>query len=272
MFPLFHQERSCPSPKTTRAFTPVQTARGGFTLIELLVVIAIIAILAAILFPVFAGAREKARQTTCLSNMRQIGLATKIYQQDYDEAFPQAKSFTTDHPEIDDADGSQEETDLGSVFDFIFPYTGQGGKTPDAAFRQTLYACPSDPEPFDDKCPTVYNEGGPNVISYMVNAYFVWGLTDAGVGRPADTIIYAERRSVKAGGADPYCDDIYHPWFNPANTVAPGDEMNAATGAVATTRHQEGANYVFADGHSAWKRWTQTWNPAQGIDLHTPKK
>ena len=60
----------------------------GFTLIELLVVIAIIAILAAILFPVFAKAREKARQTTCTSNMRQIGLGMVQYVQDYDELYP----------------------------------------------------------------------------------------------------------------------------------------------------------------------------------------
>jgi prepilin-type N-terminal cleavage/methylation domain-containing protein len=62
--------------------------RSGFTLIELLVVIAIIATLAAILFPVFAQAREKARTATCLSNLRQIGLANNMYVQDYDEHFP----------------------------------------------------------------------------------------------------------------------------------------------------------------------------------------
>jgi prepilin-type N-terminal cleavage/methylation domain-containing protein/prepilin-type processing-associated H-X9-DG protein len=62
--------------------------RRGFTLIELLVVIAIIAILAAILFPVFAKAREKARQSSCLSNVKQIGLAVMQYKQDYDECWP----------------------------------------------------------------------------------------------------------------------------------------------------------------------------------------
>ena len=62
--------------------------KPAFTLIELLVVIAIIAILAALLFPVFAQAREQARTISCLSNDKQIGLAIKMYAQDYDEAFP----------------------------------------------------------------------------------------------------------------------------------------------------------------------------------------
>src|SRR6476619_1127390 len=62
--------------------------RAAFTLIELLVVIAIIAILAAILFPVFAMAREKARMSACLSNMRQIGTGMMMYAQDYDETLP----------------------------------------------------------------------------------------------------------------------------------------------------------------------------------------
>src|SRR5690348_141788 len=68
--------------------SPATARRSGFTLIELLVVIAIIAILAAILFPVFAQAREKARATSCLSNTKQLGLAIEMYAQDYDEAGP----------------------------------------------------------------------------------------------------------------------------------------------------------------------------------------
>jgi prepilin-type N-terminal cleavage/methylation domain-containing protein/prepilin-type processing-associated H-X9-DG protein len=68
-------------------------ARRGFTLIELLVVIAILAILAAILFPVFARAREKARQTACLSNLRQIGTAFALYAQDYDERLPDRRDL-----------------------------------------------------------------------------------------------------------------------------------------------------------------------------------
>ncbi|MCX7598723.1 MAG: DUF1559 domain-containing protein, partial [Armatimonadetes bacterium] len=72
--------------------------RKGFTLIELLVVIAIIAILAAILFPVFARAREKARQTSCLSNIKQITLAALMYIQDYDERWTASRLSTTNPP------------------------------------------------------------------------------------------------------------------------------------------------------------------------------
>ncbi len=72
--------------------------RKGFTLIELLVVIAIIAILAAILFPVFARAREKARQSSCLSNVKQIMLGTLMYAQDYDETLEPHITFHTDNP------------------------------------------------------------------------------------------------------------------------------------------------------------------------------
>src|SRR5436853_4498579 len=73
---------------SSRALSRLHTGRRGFTLIELLVVIAIIAILAAILFPVFAQARAKARSISCMSNARQVGTAFHMYVQDYDEVCP----------------------------------------------------------------------------------------------------------------------------------------------------------------------------------------
>ena len=92
--------------------------RAGFTLIELLVVIAIIAILAAILFPVFARAREKARQTTCTSNLKQIGLAVHMYAQDYDGLLPLANQYPAPPPPAD-------ATHQGppGIQDVIEPYT-----------------------------------------------------------------------------------------------------------------------------------------------------
>lgn len=81
-------QRTCSPYRSLRSPLPSRSRASGFTLIELLVVIAIIAILAAILFPVFARAREAARKTTCLSNLKEIGLACLMYVQDYDETYP----------------------------------------------------------------------------------------------------------------------------------------------------------------------------------------
>ncbi len=244
----------------------------GFTLIELLVVIAIIAILAAILFPVFASARAAARKTACLSNMRQIGVAIEMYANDHDQAYPQSKR-TEAQPQIADASGGAEDPDYGTIFAMILPYTGHAGpSTEDQLFRQKLFACPADPAPYDPLCPTKYNPGGPAVISYLVNAYFVWGLTEAGVRQPSQTIYIAERRSEAATSpaAEPFCDDIYHPWFYPPiNGSAPENEMDEVTGAIAARRHQGGANYIFADDHAGWRVFSQTFSPPN-INLHVP--
>jgi prepilin-type N-terminal cleavage/methylation domain-containing protein/prepilin-type processing-associated H-X9-DG protein len=115
-----------------------KTSRKGFTLIELLVVIAIIAILAAILFPVFAKAREKARQATCESNLKQIGLATLQYNQDYDEAFYPHRENGVPNPLVSQFPTTQITGNAtGRTFwiSLLQPYTKSLG----------LFKCPSNP-------------------------------------------------------------------------------------------------------------------------------
>jgi prepilin-type N-terminal cleavage/methylation domain-containing protein len=176
--------------------------RRGFTLIELLVVIAIIAILAAILFPVFAQARDKARQTMCLSNQRNIGMAIIQYNQDYDETFPPSR-YATGCP---GNDGGVRHTPWSIL---IMPYVKNAG----------VFACPSDPgnpnlnvttRPW---CPNelVVIEGG--VRRHKLKRSMIpvampfndcraapggimstnWGVTMADVPKPAGTIMMAER-------------------------------------------------------------------------------
>jgi|SwirhisoilCB2_FD_contig_51_10764685_length_1028_multi_4_in_0_out_0_1 prepilin-type N-terminal cleavage/methylation domain-containing protein/prepilin-type processing-associated H-X9-DG protein len=119
--------------------------RKGFTLIELLVVIAIIAILAAILFPVFAQAREKARAITCVSNEKQIGLGFMLYVQDYDETFPMFQ-YQVVPPTID-----KDAVSLRVWYDFIYPYIKNGDRGSDAYGPATwglggIWTCPSYPD------------------------------------------------------------------------------------------------------------------------------
>src|SRR5690606_14073104 len=104
--------------------TTLSPQKRGFTLIELLVVIAIIAILAAILFPVFARARENARRTSCLSNLKQIGLGVMQYVQDYDEMYPRAvqkNEHVWNVPGIPDVSFDGDNAWLW--FKLVYPYT-----------------------------------------------------------------------------------------------------------------------------------------------------
>src|SRR6058998_246498 len=114
----------------------MRTRTRAFTLIELLVVIAIIAILAAILFPVFAQAREKARQISCISNIKQVGLAFIMYDQDYDETFPSPVAFSSQ------GGGCAPQLDWwhlnGGWAILTYPYIKNGG----------IFHCPSAETPF----------------------------------------------------------------------------------------------------------------------------
>src|SRR5579862_3735544 len=113
----------------------------AFTLIELLVVIAIIAILAAILFPVFAQAKAAAKKVQCLSNGRQIGMGLMMYMSDYDDRYPQEHPGTG-NPVVDDSSGQLESVDYGSPFDKILPYVASTDSS-----KTQLYLCPTDPDP-----------------------------------------------------------------------------------------------------------------------------
>ena len=239
--------------------------KQGFTLIELLVVIAIIAILAAILFPVFSQAKAAAKKSACLSNMNQIGLAAVMYVSDWDSKYPQTKR-TDANPAVDDANGSIEDPDIGSVFAMVYPYTGGGQIDPTDLAKQRIFVCPTDDNPTGIGCDQI-NPGGPTIVSYLINGYFVWGLTESGVNEPSNTIYFAERRSDTVNGVPQYCDDIYHPWFSTLNPVAPENDMDPLVGSIATTRHLGQSNFAFADGHVKSMAWTQTYSPPN-INLH----
>jgi len=207
--------------------------RTGFTLIELLVVIAIIAILAAILFPVFARARENARKSNCASNLKQMGLAIMQYVQDYDETYPIGGML--------DSKGVQIHWRH-----LIYPYVKNEG----------VFKCPSmGTYSYTAAHPAL---GAPALAgSYGCN-YLVmrWNVASdmPSMPRPADCVAVAERRT----GAD---------WpAYPSNQVP--DPSYVADGIV-SDRHMEGANYIFCDGHAKWLRHGTDVTP---LNLWDPNK
>jgi len=205
----------------------------GFTLIELLVVIAIIAILSAILFPVFAKVREKARQISCLSNEKQIGLAFMQYAQDNDEGMPQARGWASR----------------------TYPYIKS----------LALYACPDDPGStnsatvsymINDQIDNAHTWG--NLAAWTAPSSTVLGAETTRCGMDATQVMNADpaedsspRMLVDVGGPDPN--------FGRAATGVLGGRPETADQISQfldqpTGRHTDGSNFFFADGHAKWLR------------------
>ncbi len=220
----------------------------GFTLIELLVVIAIIAILAAILFPVFARARENARRASCQSNMKQIGLGILQYAQDYDERYPGGSRVTSGpaYPGIGWAG-------------MIFPYLKSA----------QIYKCPNE---------TVTGSGVNVPVSYSLG-YVNTFATLPTIQAPSITLQIIETTGAQANVSDPMesgsisyssvdlSDNLVYASSGGAFGCCGSDAANKyTTGPVplsaamgggtrkndAGARHFDGANYGFADGHVKW--------------------
>lgn len=218
-----------------RAGAPTHT-RGthlrAFTLIELLVVIAIIAILAAILFPVFAQAREKARQAACLSNCKQLGTALMMYAQDNDEVLPLVL--------------------YGSAYSWdqqIMTYVKNTG----------VFHCPSAPTE-NTRC---YNFNG-WISGYDTFTNPVWKVTLADVNYPSNTVMLAEAWTWSASRANLYNNLAQFNMSADLGGVPPGAPLSLPQGTwVGYTRNSSGTELnapgvhqqtyfitTFADGHA----------------------
>ena len=204
------------------------SSRKGFTLIELLVVIAIIAILAAILFPVFAKAREKARATSCLSNLKQLGLAAMMYAQDYDEMY-------VSHCHRDYANPPYPV--YAYWFEMLQPYVK----------NWTVIICPSHGGAVGGHGTVgsygyicsgfTYDPEDPNFVGI---AYYG---SLASIYRPTEMIMIGETYAASCR----VCPDYHTHPFPPVKLIE--------------RRHMEGSNYMFFDGHAKWARYEQTVSP-----------
>ncbi len=218
--------------------------RKGFTLIELLVVIAIIAILAAILFPVFAQARESARQTQCTNNQKQIATSVLMYVQDYDETFPMSAYFGRNNA---------GQLALVAVYDVLAPYI----KNVD------IFVCPSY-RPGIDWPQRVQAAGSP--APALGTFRYVGYIPNLGLfGENFCPIVQKRTPVTKLAALE-----------SPVNTVMLFDGYLKNQAALeyfnflGFARHKEGLVINFADGHAKWWRWNGVRNIAPREQFPTP--
>lgn len=214
--------------------------KKAFTLIELLVVIAIIAVLAAILFPVFAQAREQARQAVCTSNVRQLSMAVQMYLQDYDETFPIFYAYNTWDPIHNVPAPSGTPAHKGVEVE-LMPYVK----------NHLIFKCPD-----DQGGPSLYttyqNDGCPNTNTYF-DCYGSSYRFDHGIfttianESSQDNILYTTTQVVTLASLALPAEtrlmrDEMMPWFgtNPSYGYIPGYFQQW---------HPRGGGIVFADGH-----------------------
>lgn len=248
---------------------------AAFTLIELLVVIAIIAILAAILFPVFAQAREKARQTTCLSNLKQIGLGIMMYTQDYEETLPSSW--------MNNGATAAEITLVGANTATTPAYTWQYMIVPYIKNDQ-VFLCPSNRFSKKENWRPIYT-GTPTItqpLHYIPNRSVIRQLKIDGlaplasIDRPADSVMVVENKSRWADATWNHAwqpmdvNNIMRNWV--ANTA---ESFSADEGFLQA--HSKMSNFVFTDGHVKAMRpqatiWpSDLWNCTTSTTLACPE-
>ncbi len=222
----------------------------AFTLIELLVVIAIIAILAAILFPVFARARENARRASCQSNLKQIGLGILQYNQDYDEKFPMAEygGGGSGVPQLQWYGAIQPYMKSGTQY-------GQGGVFQCPSYTSSSNGFGQSYGIHSDLCPSYYGVNPTDPKTYGLSI----------LDNAADKIIVAEKGNTGAGYSYPVFITAEYYWTNgvgsPRGSKDDNDKIaisdcDDAAGAVTYEcagmpryRHLGTANMLYADGH-----------------------